>query len=146
MSGTNNPYNPMDMYKKWLEQNRQLQDNFQQGFDRVTQQMSDIQKMSEAWSRIGEQMDTMTKRATSPSNAISSQFVDMMKSYTMPWQQHGFSSIPSMLTGWAAFKTSIGSNGRISIPEAERSALGLKEGDLVQVIVLPVSKKKEVKE
>ncbi|MYB29584.1 MAG: AbrB/MazE/SpoVT family DNA-binding domain-containing protein [Cenarchaeum sp. SB0663_bin_5] len=108
--------------------------------------MSDIQKMSEAWSRIGEQMDTMTKQATYPSNAISSQFVDMMKSYTMPWQQHGFSSIPSMLTGWAAFKTSIGSNGRISIPEAERSALGLKEGDLVQVIVLPVSKKKEVKE
>jgi AbrB family looped-hinge helix DNA binding protein len=136
----------MDMYKKWLEQNRQLQDNFQQGFDRVTQQMSDIQKMSEAWSRIGEQMDTMTKRATYPSNAISSQFADMMKSYTMPWQQHGFSSIPNMLTGWAAFKTSIGSNGRISIPEAERSALGLKEGDLVQVIVLPVSKKKEVKE
>lgn len=146
MSGTNNQYNPMDMYEKWLEQNRQLQDNFQQGFNRVTQQMSDIQKMSEAWSRIGEQMDAMTKQATSPGNAISSQFVDMMKSYTMPWQQYDFPSVPNMLTGWAAFKTSIGSNGRISIPEAERSALGLKESDLVQVIVLPVSKEKEVKE
>lgn len=146
MSGTNNPYNPMDLYNKWLEQNNQLQDNFQQGFERVTQQMNDIQKMSEVWSRISKQMDAMTKHVTFPGDAISSQFAEMMKSYTLPWQQSETSSIPGMLTGWAAFKTSIGSNGRISIPEAERSALGLKEGDLVQVIVLPVSKRKEVKE
>ncbi|MFB5610454.1 MAG: transcriptional regulator, partial [Nitrosopumilaceae archaeon] len=37
-------------------------------------------------------------------------------------------------------------NGRISIPEAERDALGLKEGDLVQVIVLPLEKKSKNKE
>ncbi|KKL08702.1 hypothetical protein LCGC14_2573250, partial [marine sediment metagenome] len=30
---------------------------------------------------------------------------------------------------------------RISIPEAERNALGLGEGDLVQVIILPIGKK-----
>ncbi|HXV51466.1 MAG TPA: AbrB/MazE/SpoVT family DNA-binding domain-containing protein, partial [Nitrosopumilaceae archaeon] len=45
-----------------------------------------------------------------------------------------------------AYKTSVGSNGRISIPEAERDALGLKEGDLVQVIVLPLEKKSKTKE
>ena len=75
------------------------------------------------------------------------QFAEAMRSAMSPWKQPAeFVSVPSMLTGWATFKTGIGSNGRISIPEAERSALGLGEGDLVQVIVLPVSKKKEVKQ
>ena len=50
------------------------------------------------------------------------------------------------LPDWGAYKTSVGSNGRISIPEAERNALGLKEGNLVQVIVLPISKKQKNKE
>jgi bifunctional DNA-binding transcriptional regulator/antitoxin component of YhaV-PrlF toxin-antitoxin module len=35
----------------------------------------------------------------------------------------------------------VGSNGRISIPEAERQALKVNEGDLVQVIVIPVEPK-----
>ena len=48
--------------------------------------------------------------------------------------------MPNFLS-WGAFKTSVGSNGRISIPEAEREALGLKEGDLVQVVVLPIKQK-----
>ena len=47
---------------------------------------------------------------------------------------------------WGAYKTSVGSNGRISIPEAERDALGLKEGDLVQVVVLPIAKKSKTRE
>lgn len=50
---------------------------------------------------------------------------------------------------WGAYKTAIGNNGRISIPEPERRALGLSDGDLVQVIVVPISdsqRKKEVKE
>jgi len=33
------------------------------------------------------------------------------------------------------------SGGRISIPEAEREALGIREGDIVQVILAPLSKK-----
>ena len=48
--------------------------------------------------------------------------------------------MPNFLT-WGAFKTSVGSNGRISIPEAERDALSVNEGDLVQVIVIPVKPK-----
>ena len=39
---------------------------------------------------------------------------------------------------WGAYKTAVGNNGRISIPEAERRALGLSDGDLVQVIVVPI--------
>ena len=53
--------------------------------------------------------------------------------------------LPSFMN-WGAYKTTIGSNGRISIPEAERNALGLGEGDLVQVIVLPIAKKSKNKE
>jgi len=48
--------------------------------------------------------------------------------------------MPNFLS-WGAFKTSVGSNGRISIPEAERQALSVNEGDLVQVIVIPVNPK-----
>ena len=48
--------------------------------------------------------------------------------------------IPNFLS-WGAFKTTVGSNGRISIPEAERQALSVDEGDLVQVIVIPVTPK-----
>ena len=48
--------------------------------------------------------------------------------------------MPNFLS-WGAFKTTVGSNGRISIPEAERQALSVNEGDLVQVIVIPVTPK-----
>jgi AbrB family looped-hinge helix DNA binding protein len=40
----------------------------------------------------------------------------------------------------AVFKTSVQKAGRISIPEAERQALGISEGDLVQVVVIPIKK------
>ena len=53
--------------------------------------------------------------------------------------------LPSFMN-WGAYKTTISSNGRISIPEAERNALGLGEGDLVQVIILPIAKKSKNKE
>jgi len=38
----------------------------------------------------------------------------------------------------AVFKTRVQKGGRISIPDAERDALGLDEGALVQVIVAPI--------
>jgi AbrB family looped-hinge helix DNA binding protein len=53
--------------------------------------------------------------------------------------------LPSFMN-WGAYKTTVSSNGRISIPEAERNALGLGEGDLVQVIVLPIAKKSKNRE
>jgi AbrB family looped-hinge helix DNA binding protein len=52
--------------------------------------------------------------------------------------------LPSFMN-WGAYKTTVGSNGRISIPEAERNALELGEGDLVQVIVFPIAKKSKSK-
>ena len=40
----------------------------------------------------------------------------------------------------ATFKTRVQSGGRISIPDAEREALGIDEGDIVQAVVLPVKR------
>jgi len=40
----------------------------------------------------------------------------------------------------ATFKTRVQSGGRISIPDAEREALDIEEGDIVQAVVLPVKR------
>lgn len=40
----------------------------------------------------------------------------------------------------AAFKTRIQSGGRISVPDAEREALDIEEGDIVQTVVIPVKR------
>ena len=40
----------------------------------------------------------------------------------------------------ATFKTRVQSGGRISIPDAEREALDIEEGDIVQAFVLPVKR------
>jgi bifunctional DNA-binding transcriptional regulator/antitoxin component of YhaV-PrlF toxin-antitoxin module len=53
----------------------------------------------------------------------------------------------SMLQGlsyyYAMFKTNVQTGGRVSIPEAERQALNIEEGDLVQVIVIPIERKRK---
>jgi hypothetical protein len=43
------------------------------------------------------------------------------------------------MTQMGAFKTRVQSGGRISIPDAEREALDIGEGDLVQAVVVPIS-------
>ncbi|MEF8813321.1 MAG: AbrB/MazE/SpoVT family DNA-binding domain-containing protein [Halovenus sp.] len=40
----------------------------------------------------------------------------------------------------AMFKTRVQSGGRISIPDAEREALDIEEGDIVQAVVVPVKR------
>jgi hypothetical protein len=45
----------------------------------------------------------------------------------------------SLGMGAAVFKSRVQSGGRISIPDAEREALDIGEGDLVQAVVVPIS-------
>ena len=55
--------------------------------------------------------------------------------------QNPFTNMQNMMPNfllWGAFKTNVGSSGRISIPEAERDALGIEEGDLVQIVITPL--------
>lgn len=43
----------------------------------------------------------------------------------------------------ATFKTRIQSGGRISIPDAEREALDIGEGDIVQTVIVPIKRADE---
>ncbi|HVL47902.1 MAG TPA: AbrB/MazE/SpoVT family DNA-binding domain-containing protein [Candidatus Thermoplasmatota archaeon] len=52
------------------------------------------------------------------------------------WRRHWL----SMAGANAVFKTRVQKSGRISIPDAEREAIGLDEGDLVQVVVIPLGR------
>jgi hypothetical protein len=71
---------------------------------------------------------------------------DLMRQYSM-YQFNAFQNMFSSLQGFtnynAMFKTTVQSGGRISIPEAERQALGIEEGDLVQVIIIPITRKQQ---
>lgn len=71
---------------------------------------------------------------------------DFIKNYSAVQQDaiHNFFSTLQGLTFYnAMFKTTVQSGGRISIPEAERQALNIGDGDLVQVIIIPIHRKKE---
>ncbi len=52
----------------------------------------------------------------------------------MPGAQLG-----AMSRSMATFKTRVQSGGRVSIPDAEREALDINEGDIVQTVVIPIS-------
>jgi len=70
---------------------------------------------------------------------------DFMKQYSSIQQdalQNFFSILQGLTYYNAMFKTTVQSGGRISIPEAERQALKIEEGDLVQVIVIPIDRKR----
>jgi hypothetical protein len=43
----------------------------------------------------------------------------------------------------ATFKTRVQSGGRISIPDAEREALDIEDGDIVQTVVIPVKRNRD---
>jgi AbrB family looped-hinge helix DNA binding protein len=89
-----------------------------------------------------EPVDTLKDLINKGSKA-QSEFVENLGSMQSKAMDSAFKLAQTMpqFVSWGAFKTSVGSNGRISIPEAERDALGLKEGDLVQVVIIPIEKK-----
>lgn len=78
------------------------------------------------------------------------------QAWSMPWQlaTRAAETQATMVEEWrrnllsmagesAVFKTRVQKSGRVSIPDAEREALGLDEGDLVQVVVIPLKKKEK---
>lgn len=73
------------------------------------------------------------------------EFLKRMASMQFETMQ-GFMNVLQTISSFnAVFKATVQSNGRISIPEAEREALGIEDGDLVQVIIVPLEKGKERK-
>ncbi|MCU4752899.1 AbrB/MazE/SpoVT family DNA-binding domain-containing protein [Halobacteria archaeon AArc-curdl1] len=53
------------------------------------------------------------------------------------------SAFGPMNLGTATFKARVQSGGRISIPEPERDALDIEEGDIVQTVVIPVKRSRD---
>lgn len=131
MSGNNFQYDPSEMFKQWIQKGGKAQAEFMKNFASMMAPKQDFDPL--------ETLKEMTNKATE----TQANFMDNLSSMQSKGMNKMFNisqMMPNFLQ-WGAYKTSVGSNGRISIPEAEREALGLKEGDLVQVVVLPIEKK-----
>jgi hypothetical protein len=86
--------------------------------------------MSEEGKEVSWPASLLSKQMQAGQEAMERQ-MSLMKSMS------GFPT-PEKLSEVAAFKTRVQSGGRISLPEAEREALGIDEGDVVQTFVVPV--------
>ena len=138
MSGNSNQYDPTEMFKDWIQKSGRSQAEFMKNFaSLMTNQTSQTFNPLETLREVSD-----TTRQTQ-SNVI--QNMSSMQSKSMDTMFNIGQMLPSFMN-WGAYKTTISSNGRISIPEAERTALGLGEGDLVQVIILPIAKKSKNRE
>ena len=85
---------------------------------------------------------SLFKKALKSGAETQSEFIKRMASMQFETMQ-GFMNILQTITNFnAVFKATVQRNGRISIPEAEREALEIEDGDLVQVIIVPLEKGK----
>ena len=138
MSGNQNLYDPSEMFKSWIQKSGRAQAEFMKNFGSLmTNQSSKTFNPLETLKGVSE-----SARQTQ-SNVLDN--MSSMQSKSMDTMFNIGQMLPSFMN-WGAYKTTISSNGRISIPEAERNALGLGDGDLVQVIILPIAKKSKNKE
>ncbi len=137
MSGNNYQYDPTEMFKEWIQKGGRAQAEFMKNFGSL---------MTNQTSQTFNPLDTLRQVSDSTKQAQSNLMQNMssMQSKSMDTMFNIGQMLPSFMN-WGAYKTTISSNGRISIPEAERNALGLGDGDLVQVIILPIAKKSKKK-
>ena len=133
MSGNNNPYDPTEMFKSWIQKSGNAQTEFMKNFGSLmTNQSSQTFNPLDALKGVADSTRQTQSNIAENMSSMQNKSMDTMFSIGQ--------MLPSFMN-WGAFKTTIGSNGRISIPEAERNALGLSDGDLIQVIILPIAKK-----
>ncbi|MEK0352934.1 MAG: AbrB/MazE/SpoVT family DNA-binding domain-containing protein [Nitrosopumilus sp.] len=144
MSGNSNQYNPTEMFKDWIQKSGRAQAEFIKNFGSLM-----TNQTSQTFNPLDTLRDVADRTRQTQSNLMEN--MSSMQSKSMDTMFNIGQMLPSFMN-WGAYKTTISSNGRISIPEAERNALGLGDGDLVQVIILPIAKKakksknKEVKQ
>lgn len=133
MVGNSNQIDYMSMFQDWVQKGGRAQAEFMKAFSSY---MENNQKF--------DPLQTI-KDLTTKSSEAQSDFVNNMSSVQKNVMEQLFNmgNLMQSFMGYGAFKTTIGSNGRISIPEAERDALRINEGDLVQVVVIPLEKKKK---
>ncbi len=139
MAGNINQYDPAEMFREWIQRSGKAQMDFMKTFGEMMNKSHQNNPLE-----VLKDISNKTVKA-------QSEFVQNMANMQPSGMYNMFNPsqfLPSLLS-WGTFKTTVGSNGRISIPEAEREALGIREDDLVQVIVIPVerkNRKEEVKE
>ncbi|MDH3618038.1 MAG: AbrB/MazE/SpoVT family DNA-binding domain-containing protein [Nitrosopumilus sp.] len=141
MSGNYSQYDPTSMFKDWIQKSGRAQAEFMKNFGSLMNNQS---------SNTFNPLETLKTMSDTTRNTQSNVMENMknLQSNSMDTMFNIGQMLPSFMN-WGAYKTTVGSAGRISIPEAERNALRLGEGDLVQVIILPIGKKsgnKEVKQ
>ncbi len=138
MNGNQNQYDPTTMFKDWIQKSGRAQTEFMKSFGAL---------MTDQTSKTFNPLDTLKEVSDNTREAQSSMMENMssMQNKSMDAMFSIGQMLPSFMN-WGAYKTTLSSNGRISIPEAERNALGLGEGDLVQVIILPIAKKSKARE
>jgi len=138
MSGNQNLYDPSEMFKSWIQKSGRAQAEFMKSFGAL---------MTNQPNQTFNPLETLKGVSDSARQAQSNMMENMssIQNKSMDTMFNIGQMLPSFMN-WGAYKTTISSNGRISIPEAERNALGLGDGDLVQVIILPIAKKSKNKE
>ena len=138
MNGNNYQYDPTEMFKDWIQKSGRAQAEFMKNFGSL---------MTNQTTQTFNPLDTLREFSDSTKQTQSNLMQNMssMQSKSMDTMFNIGQMLPSFMN-WGAYKTTISSNGRISIPEAERNALDLGDGDLVQVIILPIAKKSKNKE
>ncbi len=138
MSGNFSQYDPSIMFKEWIQKSGRAQAEFMKNFGLM---------MNNQNTQTFNPLETLKTMSDTTRNTQSNLMENMrnMQNNSMDTMFNIGQMLPSFMN-WGAYKTTVGSAGRISIPEAERNALGLGEGDLVQVIILPIGKKSGNKE
>ena len=81
------------------------------------------------------------KKAITKGSEAQKDFIKQFSNIQQDAMQNYFAVLQSLTFNNAMFKTTVQSGGRISIPEAERQALKIEDGDLVQVIVVPIERR-----
>src|SRR5687767_7638971 len=83
------------------------------------------------------------KKAITKGSEAQKDFVRQFSNIQQDAMQNYFAVLQSLTFHNAKFKTTVQSRGMISIPEAEKQALNIEDGDLVQVIVVPIEPRRK---
>ena len=141
MNGNSNPYDPTQTFNDWIRKSGEAQAEFIKSFGSLMSSSDGAATGSD--SGAFDPLETL-RRISRFAQDTQSHMVQNAASMQSRGTDALMGMLPSM-TGWGAYKTAVSSNGRISIPEAERKALGISEGDLVQVIILPIPNREKIK-
>jgi AbrB family looped-hinge helix DNA binding protein len=132
MTGSYDQPDPSVIFREWIQRSGKAQMDFMRTFGDMMNR-----------SNQSNPLDTL-KELADKNSKIQSDLVQNIAETGSKTMYNWFNLAQNLpqFSSWGAFKTSVGSNGRISIPEAEREAIGIRENDLVQVIVVPIHKSK----